>query len=321
MLVLGIESTAHTLGIGVVRDGDVLGHALDMYRAPKGEGILPRKAADHHANCFKSVLKQALKNAGVDDLGAIDLFAFSQGPGIGAPLRVSAVAARYLAACYKKPIVGVNHCLAHLMISKHLSGFSDPLYAYVSGGNTQIIVQQGKRFRVLGETLDIGMGNLFDVFARSLGLEHGHGAALAKLATKGHYVDLGYTIKGMDMVFCGLLTAAEKKIGIVKDEDLAFSVMHTAFAIFCEACERALHLTKKNELVLCGGVAQNRDLQKMMRIMCEENNLQFYVAPDEYNRDNGAMIAHTGWLLRHRATYDVEQWCSKQDYRIDAVEL
>ncbi len=319
MLVLGIESTAHTLGIGIVEDKKIIANALDTYK-PIGEGIVPRKAADHHASVFYSVLTQALEQAKIK-ITDIDLIAFAQGPGIGSPLRVGCFAARYLAKTFSLPIVGVNHCFAHLAIAEAFTDLHDPLYAYVSGGNTQTIVREGNRFKVVGETLDIGMGNLFDNFARALGLSYGHGSQLAKLAEHGSYVDLPYTVKGMDLVFCGLLTSAEKKIGVCKKEDLAFSLMETAFAMYCEVVERAMHLYGKEELILCGGVAQNKRLQEMMLLMCKENDWRFYVAPDEFNRDNGAMIAYAGYLLRAKATWDPLDWPAKQYYRIDEVEL
>jgi N6-L-threonylcarbamoyladenine synthase len=319
MLVLGIESTAHTLGIGIVEDKKILSNDLDTYK-PIGEGIVPRKAADHHASAFYSVLTKALEQAKIN-IRDIDLIAFAQGPGIGSPLRIGCFAARYLAKTFALPLVGVNHCFAHLAIAEALTSFHDPLYAYVSGGNTQTIVKEGNGFKVVGETLDIGMGNLFDNFARAIGLSYGHGSQLAKLAEHGKYVDLPYTVKGMDLVFCGLLTSAEKKIKTHKKEDLAFSLMETAFAMYCEVVERAMHLYGKKELILCGGVAQNKRLQEMMKGMCKENGWKFYVAPDEFNRDNGAMIAYAGYLLRAKATKDPLDWPAKQHYRIDEVRL
>src|SRR3989344_948390 len=126
-ICLGIESTAHTLGIGIVQDGKVLANARDMYKPPEGEGIIPRKAADHHADVFGEVLAKSLSDAGVS-LREIDLFAFSRGPGIRQCLRVSCAGAKFLASKHNKPILGINHCHAHLEVSRGLLGFSDPLY-------------------------------------------------------------------------------------------------------------------------------------------------------------------------------------------------
>ncbi len=320
LITLGIECTAHTLGIGIVEDGKVLSNIHDVYK-PKNEGILPRKAADHHAEVFADVLKANLDAAGLS-MEDIDLIAFSQGPGIGSPLSVGIAGARYLASKFKKEIIGVNHPYAHVEISKHLTGLKKPLVLYLSGGNSQILVEEKEWYHVLGETLDIGIGNLFDTFGRGIGLEYAHGSVLESMANQGKYVELPYTVKGMNLVFSGLLTQAEKlfKEGKGK-EDLAYSVMETAFAMSCEATERALFLTGKKELIICGGVAQNKRLQEMLKIMCKEDGIEFGVAPDEFNRDNGAMIAYAGSLLYKKfGAMNLENCKPITNYRIDMMK-
>lgn len=319
MITLGIESTAHTLGIGIVKDSKVISNIHDMYRSPPGEGILPRKAADHHADVFSTVLENNLKASGIG-MKDVGLIAFAQGPGIGAPLRTGIVMAKYLAKKYSKKIIGVNHCYAHAKISESLTGLKNPLYVYVSGGNSQILIEEKEGFNVLGETLDIGIGNLFDTFARDIGLAHAHGSAVAELGKNGKYIELPYSVKGMNLVFSGLLTQATKLANENggNKQDVALSLMETAFAMTCEVAERALFLTKRKSLVLCGGVAQNRRLQEMLSGLCVEDNVKFGVAPDEFNRDNGGMIAYAGELLyKKHGARPVEEWEAIQNYRID----
>ncbi|MDD1475239.1 hypothetical protein MEO41_28830, partial [Dolichospermum sp. ST_sed4] len=81
---------------------------------------------------------------------------------------------------------------------------------YTSGANTQVIAFAEGRYRVFGETLDIGIGNCLDKFGRTIGLDFPCGPKIEELALKGkNYLDLPYSIKGMDIAFSGLLTAAE----------------------------------------------------------------------------------------------------------------
>jgi len=307
MICLGIESTAHTLGVGIAEDGRVIANARRMYRPPAGQGILPRAAADSHGENFLPVLLEALSSAGVK-LRDVDLFSFSRGPGIGQCLRVSCTGAKYLASKYGKPIVGVNHCAAHLEISRGLLKMRDPLYVYVSGANTQLIVGNrasrraaglahgAPRYSVLGETMDMGLGNLFDVFAREAGFAYPHGSEVARLAAKGKYFPLPYTVKGMNFAFAGLLTSSVRAVGKQKTEDICHSLMETAFAEICEASERALCLTGKKEVTVCGGVAQNARFCEMLSIVAKEHGARFGVVAPEYNADNGAMIAYLGAL-------------------------
>lgn len=319
MITLGIESTAHTLSIGVAKDSKILSNVIDTYSGGN-EGLIPRKMADHHTNVFADVLFLALKNANVN-LEKIDLVAFSQGPGIGAPLSVGVSTAKYLAMRYNKKIVGVNHGYAHVKISEFCCAMKNPLILYLSGGNSQILLKEGEFYHILGETLDIGIGNLFDSFARAIKMEHAHGSALSKLAEGGKYVELPYSVKGMNLVFSGLLTAAEKAAHKHSYKDVAYSLMETSFAMTCEVTERALFLTKKKHLVVCGGVAQNRKLQQMLKIMCEEDKIKFGVGPDEYNRDNGAMIAYAGWLqYKKYGETKMEKCIPITNYRIDRMK-
>ena len=168
MVVLGIESTAHTASVGLVDEtAHVLGIASDMHRPVKG-GIHPREAANHHVEIFPALVEQALTAASVKS-SEVEAVAFAQGPGLGPCLRAGATVARMLSLAWDRPLVPVNHCVAHVEIARVLSGLDDPLLLYASGGNTQVIAYGRGRYRVLGETLDIGIGNFLDKLWIELG--------------------------------------------------------------------------------------------------------------------------------------------------------
>ena len=196
-----------------------------------------------------------------------------------------------------KPIVPVNHCVAHIEIGKIDSNFRDPLVVYVSGGNTQVIAFESGCYRVFGETLDIGLGNALDKFGRELNLGMLAGMRIEELARGGkNYIELPYTVKGMDLTYSGLVTSALMK----KDRninDLCYSFQETAFAMLTEVSERALAHTQKKEILLVGGCASNRRLQEMIRGMGKKHNAGFHVPKSEFNGDNGAMIALVGSLI------------------------
>ncbi|TMK43636.1 MAG: bifunctional N(6)-L-threonylcarbamoyladenine synthase/serine/threonine protein kinase [Actinobacteria bacterium] len=323
MLCLGIEGTAHTVGVGIV-DGSakVLSNVYEMVRPEKG-GIHPREAANHHAERVVPLIEKAADVAGVG-LGEIDVVAFSQGPGLGPCLRTVATAGRALALSLQVPIVGVNHCVAHLEIGRAASGCRDPVLLYVSGGNTQVIALSRGRYRVFGETLDIGIGNMLDKFARETGHEFPGGPVLERAAREGtKLLPLPYSVKGMDVAFSGLLTAAfhllKKGEGF---EDLAFSIQETAFAMLCEVTERAMAHTDKDEVLLGGGVARNYRLQEMADRMARDRGARMFVPPGELCVDNGAMIAWTG-LLMHRAgvRMSIDDTAVDQRFRTDEVDV
>jgi len=265
----------------------------------------------------------ALEEAGIS-LGDVDLVAFSQGPGLGPCLRTVATAARALSAWLGVPILGVNHCVAHVEIGRLSEGAEDPVTLYVSGGNTQVIAFDAGRYRIFGETLDIPVGNCLDVFAREVGLPHPGGPKVEQLARDGkQYIELPYSVKGMDLSFSGLVTEAVRKYREgVKLEDLCYSLQETAFAALVEVTERAVAHTEKKEVMLTGGVAANRRLREMLGLMAEEHGAEFFVPPMSLCADNGAMIAWTGLLAyRHGVRQKLEETVVRQRWRTDEVEI
>ncbi|MCP4761008.1 MAG: tRNA (adenosine(37)-N6)-threonylcarbamoyltransferase complex transferase subunit TsaD, partial [archaeon] len=202
-ICLGIESTAHTFGVGIVDfEGNVLSRINAMYKPDEG-GLHPRKVVEHHNTVFMNVIQKALHEANLS-IKEINLIAFSQGPGLGPCLRIGAGIARSLSMKLKIPIIGVNHCIGHAEIGRRLSGYDDPLTVYASGGNTMIAGFQTGKYRVFGETLDIAIGNMIDMVARDLGVPHPGGPKIEKMAKKGtQYLPMPYIVKGMDLSFSG----------------------------------------------------------------------------------------------------------------------
>jgi universal protein Kae1 len=298
MVILGIESTAHTASVGVVDEqARVLGLASDMYQPPSG-GIHPREAANHHVDVLPDLVVQALAEAHVRP-AEVEGVAFAQGPGLGPCLRAGATVARMLSLAWDRPLIPVNHCVAHVEIARVLSGLDDPLLLYASGGNTQVITYARGRYRVLGETLDIGIGNFLDKLWIELGGTFPGGPALEQEARmgSGELLPLPYLVHGMDVAFSGLLTAtlALHAKGVPRP-DLAYSVEVTAYAMLTEVTERALAHRRRDSVVLGGGVACNERLRTMVRTMVEGRGGRMFAPPRSLCVDNGAMIAWTGLL-------------------------
>jgi universal protein Kae1 len=325
---LGIESTADDFSVGISTfKGQILANVTDTF-IPQEGGIHPREAARHHAEAADKVIEQAFKNAGIkpSDLTTI---AFAQGPGLGPCLRTGATIARALAAYLNLPLVGVNHCLAHIEIGRLKTNAKNPLTLYVSGGNTLVSAFDGGRYRIFGETLDIALGNCLDVFAREAGLHQKagepFGAVIEKLAKTGKkLIPLPYTVKGMDTSFSGLLTAATEvlKKHEYRLEDVCYSLQETAFSMITEVTERGLAHTEKKQILLTGGVAANQSLQSMIKIIAEEHDAQFFTLPREFAVDNGAMISWTGALAyTHGISTPIEKSYVKLRWRLEEVDV
>lgn len=322
MICLGIEGTAEKTGVGIVdSDGKILS-IVGKPMLPEKGGIHPREASEHHSHWIPKLINQALEETNLN-LNEIDLISFSIGPGLGPALRTVATVARTLTLGLNIPIIGVNHCVGHVEIGKLNTGAVDPLTLYVSGGNSQVIGFQSGTYKIFGETLDIAIGNCLDHFGRETGLKHPSGPIIEKLAKNGSYIDLPYTVKGMDFSFSGLLSAAIRSYEKGTDiEDVCYSLQEVAFSTLVEVSERGLSNTKKDELMVCGGVAANKRLKEMLFTMAQENNTKFYMPKIKLCGDNGAMIAWLGILTyKHFGGMDLSSTNIIPKYRTDEVKI
>jgi len=305
MLALGVESTAHTFGIGIVEDEKILANVWDMYTTKPGQGIIPVESAKHHVRVSQDVLDKALEESEIT-MDNVDLISYSYGAGLPPCLKVGMEFARELAVKFKKPLVPVCHQVAHIDVGKLLTGSKSPVVLFTSGANTQILSYADGFYRCFGETMDIGIGNALDKFGRGAGLGFPAGPKIEELASISEkYIELPYVVKGMDLSFSGIITAALKKLETHKLEDVCFSLQETLFAMLTEVTERAMAHTEKQELLLTGGVAANKRLFSMLAQMCKERGAKVYNVPKEYAGDNGAMIAYTG-LLAYEAGISVD---------------
>jgi Kae1-associated kinase Bud32 len=338
---LGIESTAHTFGVGVVEKNEtedfsssykILADVKDVYKAQAGSGIHPREASRHHVDNCSKVLEQALDNARIR-VSDIDLVAYSAGPGLGPCLRVGAVVARTLGSYYQRPVIPTNHAIGHIELGKFLCNLDDPLVLIVSGGHTALAAKVGRDWKIFGETLDLTLGQLIDQMGRFIGLSSPAGAQIeqlslnGKIGSEGHdYLTLlPYTIKGNDVSYSGLLSAAkelysEKKIGC---ELMCYILQEVAFSILAEATERALAFTDKTELLVTGGVAANQRLGAIMNSMCTSRGVTSGIIPRQYAGDCGSQIALAGFTFYQSAPNQTrpEQALVRQSWRIDQVTL
>ena len=308
-MIIGIECTAHTFGVGVVNNGKILANVRDMYITESG-GIIPVESAKHHREVSEKLWGEALDKANLKE-SEIDAIALSNAPGLAPCLLAGMEFAKTKSKKIGVPIVPVNHCIAHLEIGRSV-GAKDPVLLYASGANTQIIAFASGKYRVFGETLDIGIGNFIDKVARVFSMGFPGGPKIEKEALKipesekeKRYIELPYSIKGMDVSFSGMQTKIQQIYEKAKTEeekekiiiDLSFSLQETAFAMLVEAAERAMAHTGKNELVLGGGVACNLRLQEMCKIMCKERGAKYFCPAKEFLVDNAGMIAYTGEIM------------------------
>jgi len=328
MITIGIECTAHTFGVGVFDGKKILADVRDVYRPEKG-GIHPIEAKNHHDKVKEKVMTKATETAELS-LDSIDLIAYSAGPGLPPCLKIGAELAAKLNKEESKPVVAVNHPVAHIEIGRFLTKCKDPIVIYVSGGNTQIIGYAAGRYRVFGETEDMAIGNAIDTFMREATENAGFGGpAMERQAEGGNYIELPYVVKGMDLSFSGILTSALMKWNKGKSSagsasllsDLCYSFQETCFSMLTEVTERALAHTGKKEILITGGVAASRRLNEMLRIMAEERGARLFSCPMEYSGDNGSMIAVAGHMQYVKKRKPDKKIDFRPRWRVDEIDV
>ncbi|OLL27162.1 tRNA N6-adenosine threonylcarbamoyltransferase [Neolecta irregularis DAH-3] len=150
MIAIGLEGSANKIGVGIIRHpypngrAEILANIRHTYITPPGQGFLPRDTAQHHREWANKLVKTALQESGITP-NDIDCICFTQGPGMGAPLQSVALVARTLSLLWRKPLVGVNHCVGHIEMGREITGAENPIVLYVSGGNTQVIAYSKQR--------------------------------------------------------------------------------------------------------------------------------------------------------------------------------
>ncbi|RMZ82571.1 hypothetical protein DV738_g1535, partial [Chaetothyriales sp. CBS 135597] len=274
MIALGLEGSANKLGVGIIEHpaggpAKVLSNLRDTYISPPGSGFLPKDTAVHHRQQVTRLVREAMAEAKIG-ISEIDCICYTKGPGMGAPLQSVAVAARTLAVLWDKPLVGVNHCIGHIEMGREITGATNPVVLYVSGGNTQVIAYSSQRYRIFGETLDIAVGNCLDRFARTLGISNDPAP--------------GYNIEQL------------AKQAAVAGADLCYALQETVFAMLVEITERAMAHVGSRQVLIVGGVGCNERLQEMMGEMARERGGSVYATDERFCIDNGIMIAHAGLL-------------------------
>ena len=312
LLVLGIESSCDETGVALVRTREgavpeLLGQALHSQIAMHADygGVVPELASRDHIRRIIPLANQALAQAG-QALAAIDVVAYTRGPGLAGALLVGAGVACALGAALRKPVLGVHHLEGHLL-SPFLS--ADPpefpfVALLVSGGHTQLMRVDGVgQYELLGETIDDAAGEAFDKSAKLLGLGYPGGPALARLADFGDATSFKLprpllNSGDLDFSFAGLktavLTQARKFEGSPCEQqraDLAASTQAAIVEVLVKKSLKALAQTGLNRLVVAGGVGANAALREQLNAACTARGARVHYPELALCTDNGAMIA------------------------------
>lgn len=304
--IIGIESSCDETSVGIVRGDENLSCVIasSIQEHIKFGGIIPEIASRKHLEVIDIVLRQALDEAkiSIEDIDAIGVV---NRPGLIGCLSVGSVFAKSLSLMLEKPIIPINHVLAHAFIAfDSFEGKRLPCLALiVSGGHTNLIKINNwiDDIQVLGSTLDDAVGECFDKVGRIANLQYPAGPKIDKIVQdfiNSNKDNTNYKFTKpltdkkflenhrFDFSFSGLKTAAINKLRDNpndRDEILYAFEKCSVDVLFDKTMDAANYFNIKN-IVIGGGFSANS--------MLREKFAKFAKIPElKYCTDNGLMVA------------------------------
>lgn len=329
MLVLGIETSCdetaasvveRTAGALRVRSNVVA--SQEALHAPYG-GVVPELASRAHLARIVPTLERALKDARVR-WSDLDRIGVARCPGLIGSLLVGVSAAKGVAWSLGKPVVPVDHVVAHLaacLLDRPMPAWP-ALGLVASGGHTSVFRLDGPTEpHLIGWTIDDAIGEAFDKAAALLGLGYPGGPRVEREAVGGdpHAVRLPSAFlrrEGVQFSFSGVKTAllyaargvpgtarrpapAAPPLTPDRVRDLAASFQHAAVASIIEGLDRALAQSgeRPRTLLVGGGVSANKALRCALDGWAQAHGIDCRVPSMAHCIDNAAMIAGLAALM------------------------
>lgn len=310
--LLGIETSCDETSAAVLRNGrELLSHVISsqITTHQKYGGVVPEIASREHILHLRSVVEQALQEAGTG-FSELSGIAVTYGPGLVGSLLVGVAGAKAMAYAAGIPLIGVNHLEGHIYANfLQTPDLEFPLLALlVSGGHSHLVYFEGHgQYKVLGQTRDDAAGEALDKVARTLGLGYPGGPQIQRVALEGnpHAFEfpramlergsLDFSFSGMKSAVLNTLNSARMKGESLSTPDLAASFQEAVVDVLVRKTCLALEKTKAKTLVLAGGVAANTLLRERLTRETGLRGIRFNYPPAILCTDNGAMIATAGY--------------------------
>lgn len=309
--ILAIESSCDETSMAIIKNGTdniatTILTQMDTHAA--FGGVVPEIASRMHSENITMVLEDILNKANmkVEDVDAI---AVTYVPGLLGSLLVGIEAAKTLALVYNKPLIKVNHLAGHIYANNLVQKMEFPLLALViSGGHTELVLMEGDyKFKVLGETLDDAIGEVYDKVARVLDLPYPGGPNIEKYAEQGtpsyelpipmNNDELNFSYSGLKSAVINLVHNEKQRGNEIRKYDLAASFQKVAIDELVRKTELAIKKYNIKRLIVAGGVTANKYLRSEMEKLANKYDVNLTVPPIKYCTDNAAMIGCAAYPL------------------------
>lgn len=319
-LTLGIETSCDETSAAVLRGTRELLSCVIATQIPihqKYGGVVPEIASRNHILSILPVVEQALDEAGTV-LSEIDQVAVTYGPGLVGALLVGVSAAKSLAFSLNVPLIGVNHLEGHIFANflAHTELTPPFMALVVSGGHTALVdVADYETFRLMGRTRDDAAGEAFDKVARVMGLPYPGGPEIDRLAREGDPAAIDFpralaqegnyefSFSGLKSAVLNYINSEKMKGHALHKADIAASFQSAVVEVLVYKAFEAIREAGRDTLVLAGGVAANRSLERRLRETAAAEGIRYLYPPARLCTDNAAMIACRGAYAAEAGKY------------------
>ncbi len=340
MKVLAIETSCDETAAAVVEGGgtnsfvrvlsDEVVSSLPLHVQTKG--IVPEVAAREQLKSIIPIIDETIKKAGVE-FDDIDGIVVTRGPGLIGSLLIGVETAKTLSKTINKPLLPVNHLMAHLFsnwIGKENDLPSFPaLGMIVSGGHTDIVYFESiNKYSWIGGTRDDAAGECFDKCARILlDAPYPGGPAISEASKKIGGKKMEKILprpmihdKSLEMSFSGLKTAVlneTKKSNLDKNRKnvLAFDLQRAIVEVLISKLSLALDKNEVKSILVGGGVVANDYFRKHLKLLEKKRDIPVFIPEIKYCSDNAAMVGATAVVLNTKEL-DVNQFFADPSLRL-----
>jgi N6-L-threonylcarbamoyladenine synthase len=315
MKILGVETSCDETSAAVVEDGktilsNVVASQADLHA--RFGGVVPEVASRRHIELMSPITQQALDEAGCG-FHDLDAIAVINRPGLIPALIVGVSAAKAMAWAAGLPLIGVHHLEAHIYANfldfgRNLFPIPYSLFPLVclivSGGHSDIVYMTDHgEYEMMARTRDDAAGEAFDKSARAMGLGYPGGPIIDRLAEQGNPEAVHFPrarLDGaLDFSFSGLKTAVIRYVEKARDgmslPDVAASFQQAVVDVLVTNTFKAAERKGVRQVLIAGGVAANRELQRQMKERGAALGIAVSAPPPELCTDNAAMVAAAGY--------------------------
>jgi N6-L-threonylcarbamoyladenine synthase len=335
MKILSIETSCDETSAAVIDyspESSLQIHSLvtatSMESHKKTGGIIPENAARAQVEYILPVIIESLcksENVVINSNNAFSILstsitaiAVTYGPGLIGSLLVGVETAKTLSLLYNKPLIPVNHLLAHLYanwlvtdsVESSTSSNTQRAITFpfigliVSGGHTDLLYFESHgKYTWIGGTRDDAAGEALDKIGRILNLPYPAGPEIEKRAKKATEKKLSFSralkhSEDFDFSFSGLKSEAARYIqkqSPISDDlqaEISYAVQDAITNVLVHKTLKAAEKYNCKTILLGGGVSANEYLRTEFQssIINHHLSINFFFPDKKFTTDNAAMI-------------------------------